>query len=167
MLNVSKAFSSFSVNDIQKAKEFYGKTLAFITVHSNERHAFGAQCVSVRLVAEQDSCASTGKNRKNRLRCPVSLFPSRLAGHPRVRGFTMMTNASPTQNVANQLPAASGLAIVRLTIGAMFVWVFFENLGKGLYTTAGYANLINYYLKASHSPAVWKAVMGLAASHAT
>jgi catechol 2,3-dioxygenase-like lactoylglutathione lyase family enzyme len=27
MLNVNKAFSSFSVNDIQKAKEFYGKTL--------------------------------------------------------------------------------------------------------------------------------------------
>jgi catechol 2,3-dioxygenase-like lactoylglutathione lyase family enzyme len=27
MLNVSKAFSSFSVNDVQKAKEFYGKTL--------------------------------------------------------------------------------------------------------------------------------------------
>jgi predicted enzyme related to lactoylglutathione lyase len=27
MLNPSKAFSSFSVNDIQKAKEFYGKTL--------------------------------------------------------------------------------------------------------------------------------------------
>jgi uncharacterized membrane protein YphA (DoxX/SURF4 family) len=78
----------------------------------------------------------------------------------------MMTNASATQNVANQLPAANGLAIVRLTIGAMFVWVFFENLGKGLYTTAGYAGLINYYIKASHSPAVWKAVMGLAASHA-
>jgi uncharacterized membrane protein YphA (DoxX/SURF4 family) len=78
----------------------------------------------------------------------------------------MMTNASPTQNVANQLPAANGLAIVRLTIGAMFVWVFFENLGKGLYTPAGYAGLINYYIKASHSPAAWKAVMGLAASHA-
>jgi len=77
-----------------------------------------------------------------------------------------MTNASPTQNVANQLPAANGLAIVRLTIGAMFVWVFFENLGKGLYTPAGYAGLINYYIKASHSPAAWKAVMGLAASHA-
>ena len=28
MLNTKKAFSSFSVNDIQKAKEFYGKTLA-------------------------------------------------------------------------------------------------------------------------------------------
>ncbi len=79
----------------------------------------------------------------------------------------MMTNASPTQNVANQQPAANGLAIVRLTIGAMFVWVFFENLGKGLYTQAGYTNLINYYIKASHSPAVWKAIMGLAASHAS
>jgi uncharacterized membrane protein YphA (DoxX/SURF4 family) len=78
----------------------------------------------------------------------------------------MTTNASPTQNVANQPPAANGLAIVRLTIGAMFVWVFFENLGKGLYTPGGYAGLINYYIKASHSPAVWKAVMALAASHA-
>jgi uncharacterized membrane protein YphA (DoxX/SURF4 family) len=78
----------------------------------------------------------------------------------------MMTNASPTQNVANQLPAANGLAIVRLTIGTMFVWVFFENLGKGLYTPAGYAGLINHYMKASHSPAAWKAVMGLMASHA-
>ena len=35
--------------------------------------------------------------------------------------------------------ARVGLAIVRLTIGAMFVWVFFENLGKGLYTPGGYA----------------------------
>jgi uncharacterized membrane protein YphA (DoxX/SURF4 family) len=78
----------------------------------------------------------------------------------------MMTNASPTQNLANQPPAATGLAIVRLTIGAMFVWVFFENLGKGLYTPAGYASLINYYIKASHSPAVWKAVMASAANHA-
>lgn len=78
----------------------------------------------------------------------------------------MTTNASPVQNVANQLPAENGLAIVRLTVGAMFVWVFFENLGKGLYTTAGYSSLINYYIKASHSPAAWKAIMGLAASHA-
>jgi uncharacterized membrane protein YphA (DoxX/SURF4 family) len=78
----------------------------------------------------------------------------------------MMTNANLSQPVASQLPAANGLAIVRLTIGAMFVWVFFENLGKGLYTSAGYANLINYYLKASHAPAAWKAVMALAANHA-
>jgi uncharacterized membrane protein YphA (DoxX/SURF4 family) len=73
---------------------------------------------------------------------------------------------SDLATVAHQQHAASGLAIVRVTIGAMFVWVFFENLGKGLYTPAGYAGLINYYIKASHSPAAWKAVMGLAANHA-
>jgi len=80
----------------------------------------------------------------------------------------MMTNANttPLQNPAEQAQAAIGLAMVRMTIGAMLVWVFFENLGKGLYTPAGYAELINYYIKASHSPAAWKAVMGLAASHA-
>ena len=65
-----------------------------------------------------------------------------------------------------QTSAANGLAVVRVTIGAMFVWVFFENLGKGLYTPGGYAGLINYYIKSSHSPALWKWVMGMAASHA-
>src|SRR5213593_1304125 len=82
----------------------------------------------------------------------------------------MMTNISEPRDTISLAPdqpyARSGLAIVRVTIGAMFVWVFFENLGKGLYTPAGYANLINYYVKASHSPAAWKAVMALAASHA-
>ena len=82
-----------------------------------------------------------------------------------------MTNAIPLPSeetsVAHQPEAGNGLALVRLTIGAMFVWVFFENLGKGLYSAAGYAGLINYYIKQSHSPAAWKAVMGLAASHAT
>lgn len=82
----------------------------------------------------------------------------------------MTTNVSPRQDEAtrpaNRIDAANGLALVRLTIGAMFVWVFFENLGKGLYTPAGYAGLINYYIKASHSPAIWKAVMAQAASHA-
>jgi len=62
--------------------------------------------------------------------------------------------------------AATGLAIVRVTIGAMFVSVFFENLRKGLYSPAGYAGLIHYYINQGHSPAVWKAVMGLVASHA-
>jgi uncharacterized membrane protein YphA (DoxX/SURF4 family) len=78
----------------------------------------------------------------------------------------MTTNENEATKSAHLLDAANGLALIRVTIGSMFVWVFFENLGKGLYTTAGYANLINYYIKASHSPAVWKAVMGLAASHA-
>ena len=67
---------------------------------------------------------------------------------------------------AGCVDSAIGLALVRLTIGAMFVWVFFENLGKGAYTPAGYAGLINYYIKQGHAPAAWKAVMGLMASHA-
>ncbi len=54
-----------------------------------------------------------------------------------------------------------------MTIGAMFVWVFFENLGKGLYTPGGYAGLINYYIQHDHAPAVWKSVMGQAAAHAS
>ena len=82
----------------------------------------------------------------------------------------MTTNATQAQNAtvsfAGQPDAANGLALVRMTIGAMLVWVFFENLGKGLYTPAGYAGLINYYIKAGHSPAAWKAVMGLAAKNA-
>lgn len=80
------------------------------------------------------------------------------------------TATSPRSDVtiaAHQPLAANGLAIVRLTIGAMFVWVFFENLGKGLYRPAGYAGLIGYYIKQGHAPAVWKAVMSVAASHAT
>jgi uncharacterized membrane protein YphA (DoxX/SURF4 family) len=82
----------------------------------------------------------------------------------------MTTNATQAQNAtvsfAGQPDAANGLALVRVTIGSMFVWVFFENLGKGGYTPAGYAGVINYYIKASHSPAAWKWVMGLLASHA-
>ena len=82
----------------------------------------------------------------------------------------MTTNATQPQNTrvrfAGQPNAANGLALVRMTIGAMLVWVFFENLGKGAYTPAGYAGVINYYIKSSHSPAPWKWVMGLMASHA-
>jgi uncharacterized membrane protein YphA (DoxX/SURF4 family) len=78
----------------------------------------------------------------------------------------MTTKVNPTLEESNQPQAGMGLAVVRVTIGAMFVWVFFENLGKGLYTAGGYAGLINYYIQKSHSPAAWKAVMGLAASSA-
>jgi uncharacterized membrane protein YphA (DoxX/SURF4 family) len=82
----------------------------------------------------------------------------------------MVTNATAPRSdlarVVQHPQAANGLALVRVTIGAMFAWVFFENLGKGLYSPAGYAGLINYYIEHSHSPAAWKAVMGLAASHA-
>ena len=81
----------------------------------------------------------------------------------------MATNATQIRNETDgsgRTDPAKGLALVRITIGAMFVWVFFENLGKGGYTTAGYAGVINYYIKSSHSPAAWKWVMGLTASHA-
>jgi uncharacterized membrane protein YphA (DoxX/SURF4 family) len=82
----------------------------------------------------------------------------------------MTTNVTQAQNTTvsftGQPDAAKGLALVRMTIGAMFVWVFFENLGKGLYTPGGYAGLINYYIQHGHAPATWKTVMAVAASHA-
>jgi uncharacterized membrane protein YphA (DoxX/SURF4 family) len=81
----------------------------------------------------------------------------------------MTTSAIPWRNQgtgAADQPAGCGLSVVRMTIGAMLVSVFFENLGKGLYRPAGYAGLIQYYIEKGHAPAVWKAVMGLAASHA-
>jgi len=80
---------------------------------------------------------------------------------------TSATQAENTSLTSSCPPAAAhGLALVRVTVGAMFVWVFFENLGKGLYTPGGYASLIGYYIKNSHSPGLWKSIMGLAASHA-
>ena len=81
----------------------------------------------------------------------------------------MATNTPSGQSenpVAYRAQAGNGLAVVRATIGAMFVSVFFENLGKGLYRPAGYASLINYYISQGHAPAVWKAVMAEAARHA-
>lgn len=62
--------------------------------------------------------------------------------------------------------ADRALALMRLTLGAMFVWVFFENLGKGLYGPAGYAALITHYAREGDAPALWKEVMAFMASHA-
>jgi uncharacterized membrane protein YphA (DoxX/SURF4 family) len=74
---------------------------------------------------------------------------------------------SATSEAAHRAEMRTGLAIIRLTIGAMFVSVFFENLHKGLYTAAGYSGLINYYFKMGKAPAAWKAVMALAAQNAS
>ena len=71
-----------------------------------------------------------------------------------------------TSQIACQRDAANGLALVRIIVGAMFVSVFFENLGKGAYTPAGYAGVINFYIKNSHAPAAWKLVLGFMSSHA-
>ena len=85
--------------------------------------------------------------------------------------ITMATKLTQSQNqnshAANQPHARIGLALVRLTIGAMFVWVFFENLGKGLYKPSGYAGLIGIYIENGRAPAVWKSVMALAVAHAS
>ena len=67
---------------------------------------------------------------------------------------------------AGQPLAGAGLALVRVTIGAMFVWVFFENLGKDLYHASNYAGLIRDYITNGSAPEVWKQVMTVMANHA-
>jgi uncharacterized membrane protein YphA (DoxX/SURF4 family) len=62
--------------------------------------------------------------------------------------------------------ALVALAILRLGLGSLFIWVFFENLGKGLYSASGYSGLVNYYIEKGHAPQVLKSVMALMASHA-
>jgi uncharacterized membrane protein YphA (DoxX/SURF4 family) len=102
------------------------------------------------------------------MHCDIAPFAPGVASI--VYEVAMTTKPIPLRSditvVAHQQQAAHGLAIVRITIGAMFVWVFFENLGKGLYTPTGYANLIRFYIEKGHAPAAWKAIMGLAAGHA-
>ena len=78
----------------------------------------------------------------------------------------MTMKATPTSNSVHKTDAACGLTVVRVTIGAMLVWVFFENLGKGLYTAGGHAGLIHYYIAKGHARAAWKTVEALAANHA-
>ncbi len=63
------------------------------------------------------------------------------------------------------LDATLTLVVLRVTLGALFVSTFFENLHKDLYTAKGYAGLIHYYIQYGHAPAVWKQVMGLMAAH--
>jgi uncharacterized membrane protein YphA (DoxX/SURF4 family) len=63
--------------------------------------------------------------------------------------------------------AQVALAILRLGLGSLFVSVFFENLGKGLYSPSGYSGLINYYIEKGHAPQLLKSVMALMANHAS
>jgi uncharacterized membrane protein YphA (DoxX/SURF4 family) len=62
--------------------------------------------------------------------------------------------------------AQIALTLLRVTLGALFLWVFFENWGKGLYTPSGYAGLINNYVRNGHAPAAWKSVMSFMAGNA-
>ena len=63
--------------------------------------------------------------------------------------------------------AQVALTLTRLGLGCLFVWVFFENLGKGLYSPSGYAGLINYYIEKGHGPQLLKSIMAFMANHAT
>jgi thiosulfate dehydrogenase [quinone] large subunit len=58
------------------------------------------------------------------------------------------------------------LMVLRVALGALFVWVFFENLGKGAYTPSGYKGVIDYYVKNGHSPAFWKGLISVAGANA-
>ena len=63
-----------------------------------------------------------------------------------------MLSSTPASNDRTAIRARRGLALVRMLVGAMFVWVFFENYGKGLYTPGGYASLINVYATVKNGP---------------
>lgn len=62
--------------------------------------------------------------------------------------------------------AQGALTIMRLGLGSLFVWVFIENLGKGLYSPSGYSGLINYYIEKGHGPQLLKGIMAFMANHA-
>ena len=62
--------------------------------------------------------------------------------------------------------AQCALTILRVALGSLFVSVFFENLGKGLYSPSGYSGLINYYIEKGHSPQLLKSIMAIMANHA-
>ena len=82
-----------------------------------------------------------------------------------------MSDDLPTKNNNSKQAgcgsAMTAMAIMRVGLGAMFLYVFFENLRKGLYGKDGYTGLINYYFDKGQAPTFWKNIMRLAASHAT
>src|SRR5207247_6883405 len=72
----------------------------------------------------------------------------------------------PAESASSAAEPLLLLAVLRLTLGTLFVWVFFENLDKDLYTPGGYASLIRYYVETGTAPAAWKAVMRFMADRA-
>jgi hypothetical protein len=57
-------------------------------------------------------------------------------------------------------------AALRLALGALFLQVWLENLGKDLYTASGYAGLVRAYVRDGESPEPWKSLLRFAADHA-
>jgi uncharacterized membrane protein YphA (DoxX/SURF4 family) len=75
--------------------------------------------------------------------------------------------ASPLLRLSTATEQVRWTSVLRVTLGALFVSVFFENLNKKLYEPDGYANLVNGYKRDTNAPGVWKDVMGFVADHAS
>ncbi len=80
-----------------------------------------------------------------------------------MKDFETVGESTESQNAT----APMALAMLRVGLAALFVSVFFENLGKGLYSSSGYSGLINYYIEKGQAPQALKSVMALMATHAS
>ena len=79
----------------------------------------------------------------------------------------MSSSLDHADSIETQRKSAQvALTILRLGLGSLFISVFFENLGKGLYSPSGYSGLINYYIEKGHAPQLLKSIMALMANHA-
>jgi uncharacterized membrane protein YphA (DoxX/SURF4 family) len=78
-----------------------------------------------------------------------------------------MSNPEVTpRNGGKESRARFALAFLRIVLGVLFIWVFFENLNKGLYSSDGYSGLINHYIQNGHAPQALKSVMSFMVAHA-
>jgi uncharacterized membrane protein YphA (DoxX/SURF4 family) len=73
----------------------------------------------------------------------------------------------PLRNAAPVHRQSATTKVLRLMLGALFISVFFDNLHKQLYDSAGYAHLIEDYKAQGNAPGVWKDFMGFIADHAS
>lgn len=79
----------------------------------------------------------------------------------------MSSSLDHADSIETQRKSAQvALTILRLGLASLFISVFFENLGKGLYSPSGYSGLINYYIEKGHAPQLLKSIMALMANHA-
>src|SRR5215510_5357029 len=80
----------------------------------------------------------------------------------------MSSSLNPKDSIGSRKGHAQcALTILRVALGSLFISVFFENLGKGLYSPSGYSGLINYYIEKGHAPQLLKSVMAFMAHHAS
>ena len=67
-----------------------------------------------------------------------------------------------SDDVALRTPAQ----VLRILVGMVFAFSFFDNIAHHNYTSAGYRRLIEHYLERGTAPGPWKDVMRFAAHHA-